>query len=58
MLKVVDGTLDFIDLQDPVNEEEIGLGPANNVTISECSEQECMIPNRLPTHGRLSHYMI
>ena len=40
MLKVVDGTPDFIDLKDPVNEEEIGLGPADNyVTISERSEQ-------------------
>lgn len=38
MLKVVDGTPDFIDLKDPVN-EEIGLGPADNyVTISERSE--------------------
>ena len=39
MLKVVDGTPDFIDWKDSVNEEEIELGPADNVTISERTEQ-------------------
>lgn len=38
-VEVVYGTPDFIDLKDPVNEEDIGLGLGDNVTISVRSEQ-------------------
>ena len=58
MLRVVHGTPDFIDLKDPVNEEEIGLDPADNVTITARSEQYSMMPIQLATCGRLSHYTI
>ena len=39
MLRVVYITPNFIDLKDPVNEEDIGLGPGDNDTISARSEQ-------------------
>ena len=42
-LKEVDETPDFMEVKDPVNEEETG-GPAENVTISECLEQQSMFP--------------
>ena len=59
MLRVVHGTPNFIDLKDLVNEEEIGLGPTDNVTIIARSEQYSMMPMRLETCGRLvSHYII
>lgn len=41
--KEVDVTPDCMEVKDPVDEEETG-GPAENVTISECLEQQSMLP--------------